>query len=294
MTTPSHWARAATAHVAARSVGMPLDRALRVTLNFHPDRVTGGRTVLEHLLADGRYRTQFETGTGNGGLTAHEGGDRWRWEQRIFGHAYDAAPPSERPCYGALDHRPQALGGAPRFGSAYLRLTEAALDRCSFCFPDSFLEPEDFGTAALFDLVRHAHDWDARPVTDLIEQTEGGWLDNYIEAHVHGGVDLSRDVEALVLDPCFAGTEVEEQARCLTDALPLDLLWHEGRRLAVTELQRHRDFRGADIVTVGRRISRDGWLDARIVGQAVAAGVEDPQDLKRVWHHVARFGAPHV
>jgi len=54
--------------------------------------VVGGATVLEHLARDGVYRSQFETGTSNGGLTAHPGGDRWRWEQRIFGHAYDDAP----------------------------------------------------------------------------------------------------------------------------------------------------------------------------------------------------------
>jgi hypothetical protein len=78
--------------VARSSTGGALDRSLRVTLNFNPDRVVGGATVLEHLARDGVYRSQFETGTSNGGLTAHPGGDRWRWEQRIFGHAYDDAP----------------------------------------------------------------------------------------------------------------------------------------------------------------------------------------------------------
>ena len=34
-------------------------------------------------------------------------------------------------------------------------------------------------------------------------------LDDYIEAQVHGVVDLSRDVEALVLDPCYRDTPVE-------------------------------------------------------------------------------------
>jgi len=59
-------------HVRARSTGTPLDRALRVTLNFHPERVVAA-------LADtGRYVSQFVTGTGNGGLTAFAGGDRWR------------------------------------------------------------------------------------------------------------------------------------------------------------------------------------------------------------------------
>ena len=68
----------AMAHVAARSRGAPLDRSLRVTLNFHPDRVTDDVPMLELLARSGVYRNQFETGTSNGGLTAHSGGARWR------------------------------------------------------------------------------------------------------------------------------------------------------------------------------------------------------------------------
>ncbi|HET7303868.1 MAG TPA: DUF3626 domain-containing protein [Segeticoccus sp.] len=112
----SRWARAALAHVAERSSGGPLDRRWRVTLNFHPDREMDGVPMLELLARDGVYRNQFETGTSNGGLTAHPGGARWRWEQRIFGGAYDEAPPGERPRYGALNHRERPVGGAPRFG----------------------------------------------------------------------------------------------------------------------------------------------------------------------------------
>jgi hypothetical protein len=29
-----------------------------------------------------------------------------------------------------------------------------------------------------------------------------------------------------------------------------------------------------------------------VIGHAVRAGHHDPQDLKKVWHHVAHFGAP--
>jgi hypothetical protein len=287
-TAPSRWARAATAHVEERSTGVPLDPTLRVTLNFHPDRLSGGRTVLEHLAADGVYRSQFETGTSNGGLTARPGGSRWRWEQRIFGGAYDDAPAAERPRYGALDHRRRGLGGAPRFGSAHLRLAPSVLGRTTFCFPDSVLEPEHFGTARRFDLLRHADAFDSRPRTDAVEQELGGLLDDYVEAHVHGPVRLATDVEALVLDPSFRGTPTEEHAAAC--GLPVE--WHEGRVLAVAELERHPDFRGSAVVTVGRRVAEDGRLDAAVVGRAVAAGGEDPQDLKKVWHHVARFGAP--
>jgi hypothetical protein len=152
----------------------------------------------------------------------------------------------------------------------------------------SVSEPVAFGTAQRFDLVRLADDFDARPLTDALELREGGVLDDYVEAHVHGPVLLDRDVEALVLDPCYRGTEVEVQAR----RLPCPVEWHPGWRLAVAELERHLGYRGPEVVEAGVAIAVDGVLDARVVGEAVASGRHDPQTLKRVWHCVARFGSP--
>lgn len=276
VTTTSAWSARAVAHVAAASSGGELDRSMRVTLNFHPDRVLDGASVLECLARDGVYRSQFETGTSNGGLTAHPGGDRWRWEQRIFGHAYDDAPAAQRPKYGALNHRGRTMGGAPRFGSAHLRLRESVLDRSTFCFPDSTFEPTAMGTAERFDLIQ------------LADGQVHGVLDDYVEAHVHGTVRLDTDVEALVLDPCFRDTEVEDQARMLGILVE----WHEGRRLTIEVLDRHPDFRGPRIVDVGRRIASAGVLDAGVIGGAALRGDEDPQDLKKVWHCVAALGVP--
>src|ERR1700722_3286657 len=128
----------ALAHVAARSAGAPLDPRLRVTLNFHPDRAAAGGLVLDRLAGDGVYRSQFVTGTSNGGLTAFPGGDRWRWESRLFGGAYDGGPATSRPKYGALNFRRRVVGGAPRFGSAHLRLAASVMERTTFCYPDSF------------------------------------------------------------------------------------------------------------------------------------------------------------
>jgi hypothetical protein len=253
-------------HVAASATGPPLDRTLRIHIQFHP-------SVLDALADTGVYVSQFVTGTSNGGLTAYPGGDRWRWESRMFGGAYDHAPAGTRPVYGALDHRRRPRGAAPRFGSAYLRLTAAALERATFCYPDSVFEPAAFGVAEHMSLL------------DLF--TPGADpLDDYIEAHVHGPVRLDRDVEALVLDPSFRGTPVNAAA----DRLPCAVQWHPGFALSVAELRRHPDYRGARFVELGARIAEDGWLDPRIVGAAVSTGKYDPQDLKRVWHYVARFG----
>lgn len=266
----------ALSHVAALSAGRPLDRSVPLTLNFHPDRTAGGRAILAGLAQDGVYRSQFVTGTSNGGLTAHPGGDRWRWESRIFGGAYDSEPAEQRPVYGALNFRRLATGAAPRFGSAHFRLTAQTLERATFCYPDSAAEPSDFGVAGRMGLF------------ELAESDSQDALDDYIEAQVHGPVLLDRHLEALVLDPSFRGTAVEETAR----RLPCRTEWHGGFRLTVAELRRHADYRGQEFVDLGAEISRGGLLDPRIIGEAARTGRYEAQSLKRVWHCLARFGAP--
>ena len=228
------------------------------------------------MAEDGLYRSQFATGTGNGGLTAYPGGDRWRWESRIFAGAYDEAPAQERPVYGALNFRRKPVGGAPRFGSAHFRLTAGTLARTTFCYPDSALEPSDFGVAPRMGLVELA----------LADRQDA--LDDYIEAQVHGPVRPGCHAEALVLDPCYRGTDVE--AAALRLGCPVE--WHPGFRLQVEELLRHSGYRGQEYVDLGAQIAVDGVLDPRIVGDAARAGRHDPQRIKKVWHYLARFGAP--
>lgn len=269
-------ARAALRHVAASSSGPAVDPGVRITLNFHPDRSARGTPILRALAEDGAYHSQFVTGTSNGGLTARPGGDRTRWESRIFGGAYDDAAAHERPVYGALNFRHQVVGAAPRFGSSHFRLTGTAPARATFCYPDSAAEPTDFGVAAGLHLVA------------LAEADERDALNDYIEAQVHGGVVLARDVEAIVLDASYRGTPVEADARLL----PFPVEWHPGYRLTVSDLHRHADYRGQEYAELGARIAEDGHIDPRVLGDAVRTGRHELQDLKMVWHTLARFGAP--
>ena len=50
---------------------------------------------------------------------------------------------------------------------------------------------------------------------------------------MHVPLLLAHDVEALVLDPCFQGTDVQRAA----ERLPCRFEWHDGFRLSVDELQ---------------------------------------------------------
>jgi hypothetical protein len=244
---------------------------MSVTLQFHPDWPYAGGLVIESLARDGRYRSQFETGTSNGGLTAHRGGDRWRWESRLFGGRYDDAPAGERPVYGAWNRREDPYGGAIRFGSAHLRLRAEVLERCTFCFPDSVLEPTDFGGPEVLPQLSAMAD--ASGFDDL---------DECVEAHVHGGVVIERDVEAVVLDPCFRDTKVESAARDLGCAVE----WHPGFRVATDGLD--PSYRGQEYVDLARSLG--DVLTPDVLGDAARSGDHDPQSVKRVWHYVARFG----
>lgn len=70
-------------------------------------------------------------------------------------------------------------------------------------------------------------------------------LDDYIEAHVHGTVDIASDVEALVLDPSYRHTPFDEIARSLASPV----LWHDGYKVDVEEIAHHPDYRGRTSLT---------------------------------------------
>lgn len=250
--------------------------AIGVDVCFHPDALgVDGVPVLASIASGRRWRTQFESGTSNGGLTAHPGGDRWRWESRLFEGAYDGSPAEERPVYGALRRSSDPYGTAPRFGSAHLRLRPSVLVRTTLCYPDSAYEPEAVGTVdaagGVLEAVRRIRLDDP--------------LDRYIEAHVHGGLALD-DVEAVVLDPSSRGTDVEEATQALGTALEQ----HPGYRLRSEDLEAAGGYRGERYVAAARRAMRDGVLTPALLGIARERGDLDPDEAKRVWHLLARFG----
>lgn len=171
----------------------------------------------------------------------------------------------------ALNFDDDPYGGSVRFGSAHLRLREEVTDRCTFCFPDSVFEPEAVcGPGEIDQLIRSAR------------SSELDALDRYVEAHVHGQVSLGRDVEAVVLDPCYQGTHVERIAATL--GCPVE--WHPGFATITASLD--KSYRGAEYVelaqSLGPRLTPD------LIGHAARSGDHDGQALKRVWHYLARYG----
>jgi hypothetical protein len=242
-----------------------------ITVHFHPGWGFGDATVIDALASGGVYRTQWETGTSNGGLTAHRDGDRWRWESRMFAGRYDSAAAADRPVYGAWNRHDDPYGASPRFGSAYLRLRPEVLTRTTFCWPDSVYEPEAFGEQAR--------------LAELCAMADAGVLDDplndYVEAHLHGGLAIARDVDALVVDP----SDREEHAEAL-DHIGCNVEVHPGYRVRADDID--PAYRGEVPVDLARSLGGD--LTPARLAAAARSGDHDPQALKWLWHCLAQFG----
>ncbi len=291
-----------------------LRRVATLTINFHPDRIAGdGRSVAEVLLADGIYRSQFETGISNGGLTARPGGERDRWEDRLFGAAYQAAGvgAAERPRYGGLDVLQLANGACPRFGSCHLRLGPASLTRTTFFVGDSVTLPDDGGVvdrlepvlAGLLERVAKGDDL-GRPLTvpTLVERllnperprlapVMSHALDAFLESQIHGPVTLHDDVAEMVIDPSFLGSATGDALLDTAERYQVGVSWNAGSQLTVDEVpleeppvpepRRWAAFCAAGRAAAFARTVVDRFpthgrhLDARVLGWAAVSVVND-------------------
>lgn len=259
--------------------------APRIDLHFHPGWGFGDATVLDAIVTSGRYRSQWQTGTSNGGLTARRGGDRWRWESEMFEGRYDDGPADARPVYGAWNRRDDPYGASPRFGSAYLRLRPEVDHRATFCWPDSVYRPHHVGGPdKLEELCQLADSRDvdasefAAAVADLPLDDP---LNDYVEAHVHGGLSVVEDVEAVVLDP----TDREVQSATL-ERLGCLVEEHPGYRVTADEID--PGYRGPVPIELARLLG--GEITSARLARASRTGDHDPQAVKWLWHCLARFG----
>lgn len=303
----------------------------RVALHFHPDRLDPDlKSVAKALLDCGIYKSQFETGLSSGSVSAHLGGARDLWEKQLFGGAYQqvGVEHSHRPKYGALDLLAHPDGPAPRFGSCYFLLKPEVTKRCTFTYLDSHQDPKEKGTYDEFDDILAALLSDSfsdevvlgeqlRPqhliekITSSMEKSFEERLslphrrvsDHYIEAQIHGSISLTDDVDFLIADPAFKGTDVGDQLSAACDMFKIDLYWHAGYVLPTAEVP--LDYRGPTMPSLAKRVAPDGMLDVVKIGKAAASlrispsawadrgGEKDVlQELKLLWHVLQRFGRP--
>lgn len=292
--------------VDAREFASALAARARVTMSFHPDRLRpDGLSVAEGLLADGRYRSQFDTRVTNGSPTAVRGGSRDAWERALFGDAYPDE--TERPKYGAFNVREHADGGSPRFGSCFFVLAPAVTRRCTFTWGDSNVGPEHVGTIEVFDAVLAA--WLEGVAGGIRESIDapvhggvGRALDEYIEAQIHGPIRLDEDIEALVVDPAF---REDPTLRVLADRYCFAVRTHPGFVLSAAEID--DTFRGPRMRPLAERLAGSAAFDVAVIGRAAAELARTPekwadwgppdeawQHLKQLWHCMVQFGRPAV
>lgn len=297
-----------------------------ITINFHPDRISNnGKTIMENLLQQGRYLSQFHTSVTNGGRSAYMGGDRFMWEQNLF---FDSYPPAslERPKYGALNFFRYVDGASVRFGSCFFTLKRGVNSRCTFAYGDSSTNPTTLCTsdtfigivAAMFEDVQKngrllnqviAHPQEAlavmlNPCMDV--KNIGRNLDYCIETHIHGDVSLEEDIDSFYLDESFNGTVFEDQAKMLCKKYGIRICLIPKRQVASKDIG--DVFRGPKIPIIARRIdsifgNNSGVINAALIGDASRNSVSHPQlweDIgtedelfmyfKQLWHTVAYFG----
>ena len=285
-------------------------RRASITINFHPDRlVADGRSVAVALYEDGMYRSQFESKISNGGLTAFPGGDRDRWEEALFGGAYQAAgvTEAERPKYGGLNLMNYSDGACPRFGSCHFRLKPATLERSTFTFGDSVSNPEDRGVIDAFEPVLAAllervaadgnavgrvgvrvpafvdalTDFEEQPGSNtLLHRAQGRALDEYVEAQIRGVLRIAKDVEGIVVDPSYQGTATGEILQAMAERYDFPLDWHHGFELSAEETP--DDFRGPEMPALAKRVVEcyavdRRRLDAAAIGLAARSVITEPE-----------------
>lgn len=248
----------------------------------------------------------------------------------------------DRPKYGVLELIRFPDGPMPRFGSCYLVLRPHVAQRTSFTFmgseqPDAAdrmgsIDAMEGVLAPLCDEVASgrgaAVPWPPfaaptlgvgqltvpalfhristelpRPRADPSTGVAGRVLDSQIEAQVHGPVQMDQDVDCVVADPSFAGTETGSCLEALCRKHGLRLGWHVGFQLAWQDVP--DDFRGPVMPRLAQRIARDGMLGAACIGEAQRSlrfhpeewcewgtPAEALQHLKQLWHVLVHYGRP--
>lgn len=162
-------------------------------------------SVLEKILDDGRFKTQFEVKKSKGLL---DNGIRDRFEDSVFGLGKNANP-LERPIYGYLSQHPEIYAAVndtsvSQYGSVVVRLKENVKRRTSFTVGDSLdltghgnhasLKPSPLGVPS----YRSASYVYRDPLSIRYVDGLTDFTDTYFEAQIFRGVSVN-DIEEVLL-----------------------------------------------------------------------------------------------
>jgi hypothetical protein len=182
---------------------------------YPPERIESNEKQLKEILAtqpvvvnitsedfakvieDGRFKTQHETGD-SGGTYGPE--MRNEAEAVMFGYNTRRTPPQKRPVYGSIPPSGPATGPGSEgsatwlYGDVRVVLNDAVKDRTTFTTNDSF------GMAFAVSPVKNPN---MRGTSMYFDKPYG----SYIEAQIHGGVQLS-DIKEIVMRDMSGGTNI--------------------------------------------------------------------------------------
>lgn len=156
--------------------------------------------VVEKILNDGRFKTQFETQTSGGFLDIE---NRINIEKQLF-NVPEGLPAQERPIYGMLiDDSTKNLAG--EYGDVIVKLKKGNVyDRTTFTYGDSIMSDalaSPLSNPHAVSVPRSGSDYFfLGKVDDVISGKEGiaNLTDGaYAEAQIHGGVSVS-DIDTIV------------------------------------------------------------------------------------------------
>lgn len=223
--------------------------------------------VLESVFADGRIRTQFETGTSKG---TNDPKLRAKAEKNLYG-VPPTLPDSDRAVYGFVDEPKGRRMAGMLYGDIVLRIKPEVAERTTVTSGDS-LYPGSDGHIAPIPLGELG-EADDRRLAQASAYTGG--TDFYVEAQIHGGVNIDELAPVVEYEPYHfyttgaAGVEARQLA--------------ELRRVAAAvrergwKLQIRRPIAWGDRLVVGRLADSDqrAYDQLRlIVDQLIADGVD--------------------
>lgn len=140
------------------------------------------KNVLDSWMQSGQLKSIFETGKGMG---SNDVATRRKVENSVLGIS-ETESDASRPIYGAL-HTGKAtntgawqFGAAPAYGDAWLEMKPEVKQRATYTNNDSFYTKTPVMSSALVTKF-------GKPFGN----------DLYLEAQIHGGVNLGRDIQAI-------------------------------------------------------------------------------------------------
>lgn len=120
----------------------------------------------------------------------------------VFSDVYKDSSDSERPKYGSINICKSICGDVlcHRYGEICLKYKDEVKERSTFTFGDSFLMMTYVCTFKNLDhILFHLDIYSINKIINLInnENINKIPLNQYIEAQIHGDVDITKDVESI-------------------------------------------------------------------------------------------------